>query len=164
VSELVEEPRPTYEPLVSAGAAPAHPVGWSRATEGLNGALAVGMAAVHGAFVVVLVGGAVVVLRDPRAWRLHVPAIVAMATVAGAGADCPMTVLEARFRARAGWSRHETGFISHYLIEPWHPAGITRSIRAAIIAAWILPNVTAYGVLARRRLARRRAVRGSSRR
>jgi hypothetical protein len=153
------------EPLESAGAAPAPRARSSRATEGLNGALAVGMAAVHGAFVVVLVGGAVVVLRDPRAWRLHVPAIVAMATVAGAGADCPMTVLEARFRARAGWPRHETGFISHYLIEPWHPAGITRSIRAAIIAAWILPNVTAYGVLARRwHLGRRRAGLRSSRR
>ena len=136
------------EPLVPAAASPAQRV---------NGALAVAMAAVHGAFVVVLVGGAVVVIRHPRAWRLHVPAIAAMATIAGAGADCPMTVLEARFRASAGWPRHETGFISHYLIEPWHPAGITRSIRAAIIAAWILPNVTAYGVLARRwHLGRRR--------
>jgi hypothetical protein len=153
------------EPGGSAGAAPAPRARSRRVAEGVNGALAVGMAAVHGAFVVVLVGGAVVVVRDPRAWRLHVPAIVAMATVAGAGADCPMTVLESRFRARAGWPSHETGFISHYLIEPWHPAGITRSVRVALIAAWIIPNVTAYGVLARRwHLGRRRAALGSSRR
>ena len=124
----------------------------------LNGAGAVGMAVVHGAFVLVLVGGAVMVVRNPRAWRVHVPAIVAMSVVAGAGADCPMTVAEARFRARAGWTAHETGFISHYLIEPWHPAGITPRVRLGIIAAWIVPNVTAYGWLAWRRTRRRRSI------
>ncbi len=122
----------------------------------LNGALAVGMAVVHGAFVVVLVGGAILVVRNPRAWRLHVPAIVCMTAVAGAGADCPMTTAEARFRARAGWPRHDTGFVSHYLIEPWHPAGITPRVRTGIIAAWIVPNVAAYGWLARRWVRRAR--------
>jgi hypothetical protein len=128
-----------------------------RPTEVLNGAMAVAMAVVHGAFVVALVGGGIAVVRNPRAWRLHVLTIACTTAVAGAGADCPMTVLEARFRARAGWASHETGFISHYLIEPWHPAGITRPVRAGIIAAWIVPNVAAYGWLARRwRLGRRR--------
>ena len=72
-------------------------------------------------------------VRDPPPPRVaarYVPATSARTTIAGAGADGPMTVLEARFRAvPPGGPCHETGFISHYLIEPWHPAGITRSIR-----------------------------------
>ena len=68
------------------------------------------MAVVHGAFVLVLVGGAIVVVRNPRAWRLHVPTIVAMTAVSSIGDLCQMTVLEARFRARAGWASHESGF------------------------------------------------------
>ena len=128
-----------------------------RPTEVLNGALAVGMAVFHGAFVVALVGGGILVVRNPRAWRLHAVTIACTTAVAAARADCPMTVLEARFRERAGWTPHETGFISHYLIEPWHPAGITRPVRLGIIAAWIVPNMAAYGWIARRwRYGRRR--------
>jgi hypothetical protein len=80
---------------------------------------------VHFAFVVVLIGGAVVVWRQPTWWKVHFPAVIAMTAVTSIGADCPLTVLENHFREQAGWGRYETGFISHYLVEPWHPTGIT---------------------------------------
>ena len=111
--------------------------------------MAVAVPVVHFAFVVVLVGGAFVVMRHPRWWKVHLPAVLAMAAVASVGADCPLTDLEAHFRERAGWAPYDTGFISHYLVEPWHPAGITTPIRFGIIAIWLVPNVLAYVVVVR---------------
>jgi hypothetical protein len=110
----------------------------------LDQVLAVAVPVIHFAFVVVLVGGAFVVWRHPRLWKVHLPAVLAMTAVAAAGADCPLTDLEDHFRERAGWPPHHTGFISHYLVEPWHPAGITTPIQLGIIAIWIVPNVIAY--------------------
>lgn len=106
--------------------------------------LAVAVPLVHVAFVVVLVGGAVVVYRDPSRWTLHLPAVIAMTAVTSVGASCPLTVLETRVRQAAGWDTYDTGFVSHYLVEPWHPSGITAPIRVAITAIWLVPNVIAY--------------------
>jgi hypothetical protein len=106
--------------------------------------LAVAVPLVHFAFVVVLVGGAFVVYRRPRRWKLHLPAVLAMTAVTGVGVSCPLTVLETRLRQSAGWDAYDAGFISHYLVEPWHPSGITSPIRVAIIAIWLVPNVIAY--------------------
>jgi hypothetical protein len=106
--------------------------------------LAVAVPVAHFAFVAVLVGGAFVVLRWPRQWKLHLPAVVAMSTVTAIGASCPLTVLERRARHGAGWETYDSGFIAHYLVEPWHPAGITAPIRLAIVAIWVVPNVVAY--------------------
>jgi hypothetical protein len=111
--------------------------------------LAVAVPLIHFAFVVVLVGGAFVVWRHPRLWKVHLPAVLAMTAVAAAGADCPLTDLEDHFRERAGWPPHNTGFISHYLVEPWHPAGITTPIKIGIIAIWVVPNVIAYASVVR---------------
>jgi hypothetical protein len=111
--------------------------------------LAVLMPLVHFAFVVVLVGGALILLWRPQWWRFHLPAVAAMAAVSATGSDCPLTVLETHFRQRAGWSTYDTGFISHYLVEPWHPAGITPIIRAAIVAVWVVPNALAYATVLR---------------
>jgi hypothetical protein len=80
---------------------------------------------------------------------LHLPAVVAMITVTGLGVACPLTVLESHARRAAGWATYDGGFISHYLIEPWHPAGITAPIRLAIIASWLVPNVVAYVAVVR---------------
>jgi hypothetical protein len=110
----------------------------------LDQVLAVAVPVVHFAFVVVLIGGAFVVMRHPRLWKVHLPLVLAMTAVASVGADCPLTTLEDRFRERAGWPPHRTGFISHYLVEPWHPAGVTTPIRIGIIAIWVIPNVVAY--------------------
>jgi hypothetical protein len=111
--------------------------------------LVVTVALVHFAFVVVLIGGALVVRRQPSRWRLHLPALVAMMTVTGLGAACPLTVLESQARRAAGWDAYDGGFISHYLVEPWHPAGITPPIRLAIIAIWLVPNTVAYVAVVR---------------
>src|SRR5262245_61851184 len=80
-----------------------------------------------------------------------------MTAVTSVGADCPLTVLEHHVRVAAGWKPYETGFVSHCLVEPWHPAGITPPIRVAIIAIWLVPNVVAYAIVVRWALQRRLA-------
>lgn len=110
---------------------------------------AVAVPVAHFAFVAVLVGGAFVVYRCPHQWKLHLPAVLAMSVVTGVGMSCPLTVLERRARQGAGWNTYDSGFISHYLVEPWHPAGITPPIRLAIIAIWLVPNIVAYVAVVR---------------
>jgi Protein of Unknown function (DUF2784) len=122
-------------------------------------ALSYGTALTHLAFVVLLVGGAFVVHRRPSFAWFHLPLVVAMAVVSFAGADCPLTTLESYFRERAGWQPHGNGFVSTYLVEPWHPEGITPGIRVLIILIWIVPNVVACGHVL---LSRRRQRRGMS--
>jgi hypothetical protein len=113
------------------------------------GALAVLVAAAHFLFIVALVGGAFVVWRHPALWKVHLPVAVAMTAVTLAGADCPLTDWENHFRERAGWGAYPTGFVSHYLVEPWHPAGINTPIRLGIIAIWLVPNLIAYAAVLR---------------
>ena len=106
----------------------------------------------HATFVAILVGGAAVVARKPRFARLHLPLLAAMAAVAGTHSDCPLTVLEQHARDRSGLPRHDTGFVDHYMVRPLYPKGITRPVQAALIAAWILPNVIGYAKAIRRRV------------
>ena len=116
----------------------------------LPAAASVAVALVHGLFVAVLVLGPVAVARRPRTARLHLPVVLAMAAVTLTGSDCPLTTLEKHLREAAGWGVYDTGFISHYLVEPWHPAGITSGVRLLVIAGWILPNIVGYAVAAAR--------------
>ena len=99
---------------------------------------------IHGAFVAILIGGALYVARRPRFAKIHLPLVMAMSAVAGTGSDCPLTNIEQNARERAGLDRHPTGFVSHYLVEPFHPIGITPAIRKGLIAAWVVPNVVGY--------------------
>lgn len=116
---------------------------------GLAGMLVVVVVTVHAAFIVALIAGPIAIYRQPRRWRFHVPVVAAMTAVTLAGADCPLTVWEDELRQRAGWTTHDTGFVSHYLVEPWHPDGITTPIRIAIVTLWLVPNVIAYARVAR---------------
>lgn len=100
------------------------------------------------------------------AWRwrgllwLHIPCALAILAVNLLGADCPLTTWELGLRTAAGDQPYGNGFISHYLIEPWHPRGITATVRQAIYGIAIVPTVVAYAVLLARR---RRPHAGASR-
>jgi hypothetical protein len=39
--------------------------------------------------------------------------------------DCPLTVLEMRLIRASGHVPYDTGFISHYFVEPFHPQAST---------------------------------------
>lgn len=112
------------------------------------------VAGTHLLIIFSLVVGGLLTWRWPRTLWAHVPCVAAVLVVNLLGADCPLTTLELRLRQAAGEQPYGGGFVSHYLIEPWHPEGITPIVRAAIYGAVIAPNVMAYSVLLTRQLRR----------
>ena len=128
-------------------------------TSVLAGELAGAVAVVHLLAVALLLSGALLALRWPRLLPVHLVVAGAILAVNLAGADCPLTDLEQALRDAAGEAPYSGGFISHYLIEPWHPAGITPGVSLGIYAAALTPNLLGAALLvARRRAARAQAL------
>jgi len=80
---------------------------------------------VHLAFIVFVVAGALLVLRDRRWAALHLPAALWGAYAELTATICPLTPLENALRQRAGAAGYEGGFIEHYLIPLIYPAGLS---------------------------------------
>ena len=102
------------------------------------------VAVAHLAAVVFLLGGGLLSWRWPALVWVHLPLAGTILAVNLAGLDCPLTTLELDLRARSGEPGYSGGFISHYLVEPVHPAGITPGVQLGIYLAAIAPNVVAY--------------------
>jgi hypothetical protein len=112
--------------------------------------LAVAFAVAHGLFIVALIVGGPLSARWPRLARAHLVAVAGTAAVFLSGSDCPFTVAELFFRRHAGWSTFDTGFVSHHLVEPLHPAGITPWVQVLLVAAWVVPTVVGHTLRLRR--------------
>ena len=117
----------------------------------LVGELAGAVAVVHLLAVALLLSGALLALRWPRLLPVHLAVAGSILAVNLAGADCPLTDLEQALRAAAGEAAYGGGFIAHYLIEPWHPAGITPGVSLGIYAMAVAPNALAAVLHLRRR-------------
>lgn len=96
------------------------------------GALADLLLLVHGAFVLFVVAGGLVVARWPRVAWLHVPAALWGAFSEFAGFICPLTPLENAWRRAAGGQGYEGGFIEHYVTAALYPSGLTRTIQVGL--------------------------------
>jgi uncharacterized membrane protein YhhN len=83
----------------------------------------------HGAFVLFVVAGGLLVLRWPRLGWLHVPAVLWGAVIEFAGFICPLTPLEKAWRRAAGGQAYAGGFIEHYVTAALYPSGLTRRIQ-----------------------------------
>lgn len=100
---------------------------------------------VHFAFLVFVVAGGLVARR--HRWAM-VPHLLAAAwgvyIEATPGLLCPLTPLENHFRALAGRSGYEGGFIEHYLVPIIYPEGLTRTMQYALAVLVIVVNVIVY--------------------
>ena len=112
------------------------------------------MAVTHLAFIAFLIAGGPLARRMPRLMKWHLGAIGVTVAINLARADCPLTVWEKHFLTRAGREPYESGFISHYLVEPIYPAGIDGRVNLMILAAWMVPTAFAYRGFLRSRPAR----------
>ena len=112
------------------------------------------MAVTHLAFIAFLITGGPLARRMPRLMKWHLGAIGVTVAINLARADCPLTVWEKHFLAQAGREPYESGFISHYLVEPIYPAGIDGRVNLMILAAWMVPTAFAYWGFLRSRPAR----------
>jgi hypothetical protein len=108
--------------------------------------------AVHGAFVLFVVFGGLLVLRWPRAAWGHVPAAAWGAAIELAGWVCPLTPLENRLRAIAYEPGYSGDFVARYIFPVLYPEGLTREIQITLGLAVLLVNAWIYArVLARHR-------------
>ena len=108
--------------------------------------------ALHFAFVVFVVLGAILVLHWPRVAWFHVPAVIWGALVEFTGWICPLTPLENRLRRSAGQTGYQRDFIAHYVLPVLYPNGLTRGDQLLLGGVVITINIAIYAaVLARHR-------------
>jgi len=105
----------------------------------------------HGAFVLFVVAGGLLVLRWPRVAWLHLPAALWGASIEFTGRICPLTPLEKTWRRAAGETGYQGGFIEHYVTAALYPAGLTRTIQLALGVIVVVLNGWVYWTLWRRR-------------
>lgn len=105
----------------------------------------------HLAFILFVVGGALLALRWPKVAWAHIPAVIWAAFVELSGTLCPLTPWENSLRRSAGGTGFSGGFIEHYLLPVVYPEALTREIQIALGAGLLALNLVVYGILWRRR-------------
>jgi hypothetical protein len=111
----------------------------------------------HGAFVLFVVGGGLLVLRWPRLARIHLPAALWGVLIELFHWGCPLTRLENYARRRGGEAGYAGGFIDHYVVPLIYPAGLTPRIQVVLGLLLLAFNLLVYARLWRRWRSRRRA-------
>ena len=99
---------------------------------------------VHLAFVLFVVGGAILLPRWPRLVWLHLPAAAWGFFVEFTGRGCPLTAFENLLRLRAGQGGYSESFIEHYILALLYPGGLTRDTQLVLAAAVALINLLLY--------------------
>jgi hypothetical protein len=114
--------------------------------------------ALHLAFIIFVVLGALLVLRWKWVVWAHVPAVIWGAAVEFTGAVCPLTPLEQHLRVIAGDQGYAGGFLEHYVVAVIYPAGLTIPMQQAIGAFVMFINAAIYGLALYLGLRRRRLI------
>lgn len=110
----------------------------------MYGLLADALMLVHGAFVVFVVFGVLLVRRWPWVAFLHVPALAWGVLVVVMRWTCPLTPLEQRLRLAAGEPGYEGGFITHYLAPLIYPETPGPALRLSVVAVLALVHGWLY--------------------
>jgi hypothetical protein len=105
----------------------------------------------HGAFVLFVIAGGLLVLRWPRVAWAHLPATLWGAGIEFTGRICPLTPLEKAWRQAAGEAAYQGGFLEHYVTAVLYPTGLTRTIQLALGVMVLAVNGWVYWTLWRRR-------------
>ena len=100
--------------------------------------------AVHAAFVVFVVLGALLVVRRPRLVWVHAPAAVWGVFIEFLGWICPLTPLENYLRQRGGASAYQGEFIEHYILPVLYPAHLTRNHQIWLGSLAVVINILLY--------------------
>jgi Protein of Unknown function (DUF2784) len=108
--------------------------------------LADALVAAHLAFIVFVVAGGLLVLRNRRWAVLHLPAVAWGAFAEITHTVCPLTPLENSLRLRAGDAGYAGGFIEHYLIPLIYPEALTARTQVALGLTVIAVNVAVYAL------------------
>ncbi|MCO6510083.1 MAG: DUF2784 domain-containing protein [Aridibacter famidurans] len=100
----------------------------------------------HLAFIFFAVLGGLFALKWPRAWMLHAPALVWAFLVEFLMLGCPLTWMENSYRAAAGQTGYETGFMDHFISSLIYP-GLPPEFHIVLGVVLGAFNIVVYGYL-----------------
>lgn len=103
----------------------------------------------HFAFVLFVIGGALLVLRWPKVAWLHIPIAAYGAAIELVGWVCPLTPLEQKLRRTAGQETFAGGFIEHWIGRILYPAS-WGDIHVALGILVVVGNLALYAWIWRR--------------
>jgi hypothetical protein len=109
----------------------------------------------HGAFVLFVIAGGLLVLRWPRVAWAHLPAALWGAGIEFTGRICPLTPIENAWRHAAGEAAYQGGFIEHYVTAVLYPGGLTRAMQLVLGVIVLAVNGRVYWTVWRRRTSSR---------
>lgn len=105
---------------------------------------ATAVAILHGAYILFVVLGGLLVLRWRRLAWLHLPAALWGMLIEFGGLYCPLTDIENSLLHRAGAAGYNDGFIAHYIFAAIYPNGLTRGMELAIGVFVLAVNLIVY--------------------
>ncbi|MHB8810411.1 MAG: DUF2784 domain-containing protein [Desulfobulbaceae bacterium] len=103
-----------------------------------------GLVVMHLLFILFVISGGFLVLRNRKWAFVHLPAALWAATVEFTGWFCPLTPLENWLRLRGGGTRYPSSFVEHYLLPLLYPAELTRGLQITLGLAVIVVNGLVY--------------------
>ncbi len=102
---------------------------------------------VHLFFIIFVVIGGFLALRQSWLILLHFPALIWGVCIEFTGKICPLTPLENSFNYLAGIQGYTGSFIHHYFIGIIYPAGLSRQMQIILGLSVIIVNLIPYGLI-----------------
>jgi hypothetical protein len=104
----------------------------------------------HLVFILFVLFGGLLAVKNARWCMIHVPAVLWGVLVEFADWVCPLTPFEDWLRAKAGAAALETDFIAHTIMPIIYPAEMTRSFQIFLGIGVILVNLLIYSFVLKR--------------
>lgn len=99
---------------------------------------------VHLSFIIFVIIGGFLLLKNKKWMIIHLPAIIWAIILEIKGWICPLTPIENWFRGKGGQEIYKQSFIEHYLIPIIYPDKLTRRFQITLVCSIIIINVALY--------------------
>jgi hypothetical protein len=106
----------------------------------------------HFTFIVFVIFGGLLALKNLKWAWLHVPAAAWASLVEFAGWICPLTPLENWLSFKAGAGTYQDSFIAHYLFPLIYPSELTRNVQIILGSGVVLINLIVYLIVLYKRI------------
>jgi len=101
----------------------------------------------HLAFIIFVIFGGLLALKNVKWAWLHVPVAVWGGLIEFAGWICPLTPLENWLCFKAGVGTYQESFIAHYLLPLIYPTELTRNVQIILGAGVVLISLLIYSLV-----------------
>ena len=101
----------------------------------------------HLVFILYVIAGALLILKWPKTFWLHLPSCFWGMTVEFTGWICPLTPWEIQLRRLAGEEGYSGSFIEQYLIPIIYPSGLNREIQMLLGSTVLIVNLSLYTLI-----------------